>query len=48
MKFGQLIEQNMSNIFFEKSYTNCGWAASPRYLNKESKLGKSLDQQPEV
>ena len=24
MRFGQLIEYNMRNIFFEKSYTKCG------------------------
>ena len=24
MKFGQLIEYNMRNIFVEKSYTKCG------------------------
>ena len=24
MKFGQLIEYNMRNIFLEKSYTKCG------------------------
>ena len=24
MKFGQLIEHNMRNIFLEKSYTKCG------------------------
>ena len=24
MKFGQLIEYNMRNIFIEKSYTKCG------------------------
>ena len=30
MKFGQLIECNMRNIFLEKSYTKCGRKASPR------------------
>ena len=25
MKFGQLIEYNMRNIFLEKSYTKCGF-----------------------
>ena len=24
MRFGQLIEYNMRNIFFEKTYTKCG------------------------
>ena len=30
MKFGQLIECNMRNIFLEKSYTKCGGETSPR------------------
>ena len=30
MKFGQLIECIMKNIFFEKSYTKCGAETSPR------------------
>ena len=30
MKFGQLIECNMRNIFIEKSYTKCGGETSPR------------------
>ena len=30
MKFGQLIEYNMRNIFLEKSYEKCGGEASPR------------------
>ena len=29
MKFGQLIECNMRNIFLEKSYTKCGGETSP-------------------
>ena len=29
MKFGQLIEYNMRNIFLEKSYTKCGGETSP-------------------
>ena len=29
MKFGQLIEYNMRNNFFEKSYTKCRGEASP-------------------
>ena len=32
MKFGQLIEYNMKNIFIEKSYTRCGWETSPQTL----------------
>ena len=31
MKFGQMIEDIMSNIFLEKSYAKCGGVASPRY-----------------
>ena len=30
MKFGQLIEYNMSKIFLERSYLKCGAEASPR------------------
>ena len=30
MKYGQLIECNMRNIFREKSYTKCGEETSPR------------------
>ena len=30
MKFGQLIEYNMRNIFLEKLYTKCGGKAIPR------------------
>ena len=30
MKFGQLIEYNMSYIFLEKSYTKCGREAVSR------------------
>ena len=45
MKFGQLIEYNMRNIFVEKSYTKCAGEAIPRPLSKKSKLSISLDQQ---
>ena len=45
MKFGQLIEYNLRNIFLEKSYTKCGREVSPRHLYKKSKLRISLDQQ---
>ena len=30
MKFGQLIDCNIRNIFLEKSYTKCGGETSPR------------------
>ena len=48
MKFGQLIEYNMSNIFVEKSYTICAGQTIPRPLSKKSKLSISLDQQCKV
>ena len=48
MKFGQLLEYNMKNIFFEKSYTKCGGGASPIPFSKKSKLSLSLDHQFEV
>ena len=48
MKFGQLIEYNMRNIFLEKSYTKCGGEASPRSFYEKSKLSISLDQQLEM
>ena len=30
MKFGQLVEYNIRNIFHEKSYTKCGGETSSR------------------
>ena len=44
MKFGQLIEYNMRNIFDEKSYTKCGGETILRPFSKKSKLSISLDQ----
>ena len=44
IKFGQLIEYNMRNIFLEKSYTKCDRQTSPRPFSKKSKLSISLDQ----
>ena len=44
IKFGQLIECNMRNIFLEKSYTKCGGETSPRSFSGKSKLSVSLDQ----
>ena len=44
MKFGQLIEYNMRNIFVEKSYTKCAGETIPRPLSKKSKLSISPDQ----
>ena len=48
MKFGQLIEYNMRNIFVEKSYTKCGGETIPRPFSKKSKLSISLDQYSKV
>ena len=44
MKFGQLIEYNMRNIFVEKSYAKCAGETIPRPLPKKSKLSIYLDQ----
>ena len=33
MKYGQVIEYNMRNIFLEKSYAKCGGEASPRHFH---------------
>ena len=44
MKFGQLIEYNMRNIFVEKSYIKCGRETIPRPFSEKSKLSISLDQ----
>ena len=48
MKFDQLIEYNIINIFFENSYTNYGGETSPRPFYGKLKLGISLDQQYKV
>ena len=48
MKFSQLMECDMRNIFYEKFYTNCGGGTSPRPFYKISKLSMSLDQQSEM
>ena len=44
IKFGQLIEGNMKNIFLGKSYTNCGVETSPRPFSEKLKFSISLDQ----
>ena len=44
MKFGQLTEYNMRNIFPEKSYTKCGGQTSPRTFCGKLNLNISLDQ----
>ena len=48
MKYGQLLEYNMRNIFLETSYTKCGVETSPRHFSKISKLSISPDQQSKV
>ena len=42
MKFGQLREYDMRNIFPEKSYTTYGEETSSRPFSEKSKLGMSL------
>ena len=44
MKFGQLIEYNMIDIFIELSYTKHGGETIPRPFSKKSKLSISLDR----
>ena len=44
MKFGQLIECNMKNIFLEKSHIKCGGETSLRPFSGELRLSISLDQ----
>ena len=44
MKFEQLTEYNLRNIFLEESYTKCGGETLPRPFLKKSKLSISLDQ----
>ena len=47
IKFGQLREYNMKNIFLKKSYRKCGGETSPRPFSEKPKLSISLDQQSE-
>ena len=44
MKIGQLVEDNMNNIFLEKSFTECGGKTSPRPFPEKSILNISLKQ----
>ena len=44
MKFGQLIEYNMRNIFIEKPCTKYGGETISILFSKNSKLSLSLDQ----
>ena len=48
MKFCQLIEYNMGNVFLEISYIKCHGEASPRPYDIRSKLTICLDQQSEI
>ena len=48
IKYGQLIEYSMRNVFVEKSYIKCAGETIPRPLAKKSKLGISLDQKCKV
>ena len=43
MKFAEVIEYKMRNIFLEKWYTKCCGEASPRPFYKKSKLSIFLD-----
>ena len=38
MKFGELIEHSMRNIFLEKSYTKCGGDTIRRPFSKKIKI----------
>ena len=44
MKFGQIIDYDMRNIFLEKWYTKCGGETSPRHFSEKLELSISLDQ----
>ena len=48
VKFGQLMECNIRNIFLEKSYTKYSVGTSPRLSSEKLKLSLSLDQQSKV
>ena len=48
MKFGELIECNMRNIFLEKSYTKYGGENNPRSSSEKLKLSISLNQYSNV
>ena len=48
MKFGQLIEYKLRNIFLEKSYTKCDRETILRSFFKKSKLSISLNQYSKV
>ena len=46
MKFRQLIEYNLRNVFVEKPDTKCGGETIPRFFSEKSKI--SLDQYSRV
>ena len=48
VKFGQLIEYNMGNIFLKKSYAKSIGESSPRSFYKTLKLSMSFNQQSEM
>ena len=48
IKFAQLIQYNMRNIFIDNSYRKCGGEVNLRPFYKKSKLNISLDQQSEM
>ena len=48
MKFGQLIEYNMRNIFLEKPYTKCGTETIPRSFSKRSILSITPDKYSKI
>ena len=48
MKFSQLIECNLRNIFLGKSCTKCGGETSPRLFSEKLKLDITLDQYSKV
>ena len=43
LKFGQLIDYNMRNIFLQKSYKKCGAETKSRPFSEKWKLSTSLD-----
>ena len=44
IKFGQLVEYNVRNIFLEKSYTKYGSKTVPKPFSEMSKLRLHLEQ----
>ena len=48
MKFDQLIDHNVRNIFLEKLYTKFEGETSPRPFSEKLKLSISLDQESKV